>query len=83
MMVLFRALPLLWQLGIGAALLAGAGTAYGVWHYKIYSRGYAAAISDIAKKDKGALDAVKGATTKVDDCFERGGVWDATRGVCG
>ena len=49
-------------------------------HY--INTGYRRAIADVAAQDKGALDAVRKATSAVDDCNLHGGRWDTTRGVC-
>jgi hypothetical protein len=40
---LFGGLSLLARIFTIVGLVATAGTAYGVWHYKVYSKGYAAA----------------------------------------
>jgi hypothetical protein len=79
-------LALLWKLRhfIGAAsLLLSLGGAYGYLRIHYYNEGYNAAISDIAAKNKDALDAVEAKLKIVDDCSNSGGEWDTTRGVCG
>lgn len=82
MLSLLRALPLLWQLGIGVGILAGLGGGYAYWHHKVYTQGYDAAIADVAAVNKEAVDAALQARKKADDCADRGFDWDVTRGVC-
>lgn len=78
-------LLLLWRfryvIGI-VGVLASLGGAYGYLRIHYYNEGYNAAISDIAAKNKDALDAVKTKLKIVDDCANSGGEWDTTRGVC-
>lgn len=47
-----------------------------------YNKGYAVAINQIAAKNKEASDAVKKATSSVDECFNSGGTFDDVGGVC-
>lgn len=62
---------------IGAALLG-----YAYWDHRVYTRGYNAAIADVAAKNRGAIANVRKATKNVDDCYDAGGVWDTALGVC-
>lgn len=83
MFVLFRALPLLWQLGIGAAALAAVGG--GIWavHHHIYQSGYDAAISDVAAQNKEAVDAADKARAAVRACNAVDGMrWDQFARQC-
>lgn len=81
-MLLFRALPLLGKLAVAGALLAAIAGAYSAWHYTIYSRGYDAAIADIAAENKEAVDAADKVRSQVRDCFDGGGDWDVVGRVC-
>jgi uncharacterized protein (UPF0333 family) len=76
--------PLVMKLIAGAVVLAVIGGTIAYWSIHQYNKGYAQAITDIAAKNKEAVDAVNSAKTKVDECFNRGDAWewDATRGVC-
>lgn len=66
----------------GAVMLSalGGGFLYVKVHYE--NVGYAKAISKIAAKDEKAVDDVRSAKNKVDDCFNAGHTWDTLRGVC-
>jgi hypothetical protein len=71
---------------IKIALITGAIVAliggYAYWDHRVYTRGYNAAIADVAAKNKGAIANVRKATKNVRDCYERDGAWDAARGLC-
>lgn len=66
---------------LGGLLLA-VGTAYGIWHMKIYNRGYTAAIAAIAAQDKRAIDAAKTARNTYRLCIDGGGKWNQSTGEC-
>lgn len=82
MFALIRALPLLWQIGIGAAAIAAPLAAwYGVkTHY--YNQGWHAALEGVAADDKEAVHAANGARSRVRACRDADGLWDTTRGQC-
>lgn len=82
MWLLIRAMPIGAQVAIAAVVIGVIGTAYGLWHYRVYSSGYGAAISDIAKRDAAATAAVKAQTSRVSDCFANGGTWNTVEGRC-
>lgn len=66
---------------IGAMVLSLL-TAYGVWHHKIWSNGYARAVSDIAAQDEKAINRAKAARSKFLDCRTRGLRWNQSAGEC-
>lgn len=80
---LFSGASLLAKAGVVLGLVALAGTAYGVWHHKIYNNGYSAAIAAIARQDQEAINAAKSARATFRSCVDGGGMWDATSGKCG
>lgn len=63
-------------------LLAVLGTIYGVWHYKVYTRGYDAAIADIAANNKKVVARTRALRAKAVECDEKNGTWDVTNGTC-
>jgi hypothetical protein len=68
---------------IGMTLLATAILGgYALWHNKVYSNGYEAAIAHVASQNKGAKDAVRKATKNVSDCYAANGNWSVERGLC-
>lgn len=77
-----RALPLLWQIAVWAALFSVIAGTYGLWHHSVRQAGYDSAIADVAQQNAAAKALVKRATTKVDDCEAHGGTWDVTVGRC-
>lgn len=81
-MILFRLLPLWGKAAVLLAVVAAIGTAYGVWHHKVYNRGYDAALSAVQSANKEAIDARDTAVLPVKECFDSGREWDVTRGVC-
>lgn len=76
---------LLWLIGpIGryVVILAVAGAAF-LWvkvHYE--NIGYQKALDAIAAQDKKAKGRADEAHQSVQKCFDSGGTWDITRGVC-
>ena len=45
------------KLSVIAVAVLTLGTAYGIWHYKVWSRGYDRALADVAKQDQKAMPA--------------------------
>lgn len=82
MIGLIGALPLVWRIGLGVALIAALATGYGVWHHKVYQSGYDAAIAAIALADQAAIDRVAAGVKDIADCRVRGGTWDVVTGTC-
>lgn len=82
MIALLGAIPLLWRIGIGLAIVAALATAYGVWHHQVYQSGYDAAIAAVARADQAALDRVKAGQDDLAACRARGGTWDVVTGIC-
>jgi hypothetical protein len=79
----FRALPWFAQAGAVVAILAGLGTGYGIWHHKVYMKGYRAHETLIIKNDARAVgSALKKRATR-NDCLARGLRWEVTTGKCG
>lgn len=66
---------------IGGVLIA-AGTLYGIWHHKVYQRGYDRALADIAAEDKRAIGAATELRKTWRECRDRGGRWIQSEGRC-
>jgi hypothetical protein len=79
---LLRALPLIWQLGIYAALFAAGLAGYGVWHHQVYQSGYAAALHKIAAQDEDAIHAAHEAVANRHACIAAGRLWSVETGEC-
>lgn len=75
-------LPLVWRVGLIAAAVAALIVGYGVWHHKVYQKGYDAAIADVAAENKEAVDAAKALQDKRHACIAAGGSWSVVDGVC-
>lgn len=83
MLRLVGALPLLWQLAIGGAVVAGIGGAAAGWSVHEFNKGYARAVHDVAVQNQEAVDAVDKARARVRDCNARDGMrWDQIAGDC-
>lgn len=63
-------------------LLLGLVTTGGVIYAKIYNKGYDAAIADIGRANKRAVERAQKARSAVLDCDTRGLRWDTTTGKC-
>lgn len=70
------------RVGLIAGAIAAVIGAYAYWRHEVYSEGYKAAIADVAARNKGALTNVRKATKSVEDCYDAGGVWDTSVGLC-
>lgn len=65
--------------GVSAAL------GFGVcawWSIHQYNKGWHAAIDSVAAENTEAVNAVKKQRTVLADCYDRGGNWDQSRGLC-
>ncbi|MEY9466275.1 hypothetical protein ABH973_006688 [Bradyrhizobium ottawaense] len=73
-----------WGMRIAAVVgpLLIVGTAYGVWHHKVYQRGYARALADIAAEDRRAIGAATELRKTWAACRDRGGRWIQSEGRC-
>ncbi len=80
--VAFRALPLWARAGIIVGAAAAVLAAYKIWEYRVYHRGYDAAIAAIAAQDERAINAAKAGRDRYRTCVESGSVWDVTSGEC-
>jgi hypothetical protein len=70
------------QYGVYALVAVGVvGGVAGFGVYK-YNQGWNAAIAGVAVRNNEAINAVRGAVSKADDCTLNGGFWDTTGGVC-
>jgi len=78
----FRALPLLGKLAAIVAVITGIGVAYGVWHHKIYMKGWKAHEAAIARQDEKAIEATKRARSRLTECRARGLRWEQSTGEC-
>lgn len=63
---------------LAASLLA----AYGIWHHKVYRKGYDRAIADIAAADAKAVQRATAARNVFKTCRESGRKWDQATGTC-
>ena len=70
------------KLSVIAVAVLTLGTAYGIWHYKVWSRGYDRALADVAKQDRKAIARATQYRGAVLDCRARGLRWDQTTGQC-
>jgi hypothetical protein len=70
------------KLSVIAVAVLTLGPAYGIWHYKVWSRGYDRALADIAKQDQKAIARATQYRGAVLDCRARGMRWDQTSGQC-
>ena len=82
MFTILKALPLLWQLAIGAAVVLAIGTAYLSWHHHVFQQGYASAIADVAANDEAAKSRVRAGEADVNACRGAGKTWDVVTGKC-
>lgn len=75
-----RFIPLKVWLGGFAALAILAS----VWWYghRQYNAGWADALASVSAQNETAAKAAKDAQSAVDACYDVGGSWDVTRGVC-
>jgi hypothetical protein len=80
--LLFRALPILVQLGALAAGLAAIGGTYAVWRHSLIVEGEAKNQSRIDQQNQGAKDAADKAAVGPDECDAAGRVWDVAAGEC-
>lgn len=70
------------KLSVIAVAVVTLGTAYGIWHYKVWSRGYDRALADVAKQDQKAIARAKEYRGAVLDCRGRGMRWSQASGQC-
>lgn len=75
-------MSLVMKLAMAGTVIAVLGIAYGVWHHKVWSRGYDRAIADIAQQDERAINRASSARKVVLDCKARGLRWDQSTGIC-
>lgn len=75
-------MSLVMKLAMAGTVIAVLGIAYGVWHHKVWERGYARAIADIAQQDQRAINRASQARSIVLDCKSRGLRWDQSTGIC-
>ena len=78
----FRALPLVWQLATGVAVVAAIGGGITYWVVHERNIGWNKAVDAIAAKDRKGIDAARKSISDVDACAARGGTWDTVGGVC-
>lgn len=82
MLMLFRALPIVWQIATGAAVIAAIGGAFTYWTVHERNIGWQKAVDAIAAKDKEALHAVRQSISRVEECSRSGRTWDTVSGMC-
>lgn len=81
-LAIFSAMGWAMKAGMLIALIVSLGTVYGIWHHKVWERGYARAIADIAQQDQKAINRASSARSVVLDCKSRGLRWDQSTGIC-
>ncbi len=83
MFAAIRLLPLLWQIGIGIALIGAVVGAGAYIHHSIYQSGYDAALDKVAAQNKEAVDAVNKRRSLVRNCNATDGMrWDQAARQC-
>lgn len=82
MFALFGGLSLISKLIAVGSLILVIVAAYGVWHHKIYQKGYDRAIADIAAQDAKAIERAQRARGIYKLCEESGRRWDTATGTC-
>ena len=70
------------SLAVTGAVLLMLSAAYGVWHYKVYQRGYQRALADIAAEDRQAIAGATELRKTFRACRERAGRWIQSEGKC-
>lgn len=87
MLAMIRLLPLAGKLGLAAALFVGVPAALYGAHYAYsthyINEGRAQYKGEVDALDKAARDRANAGGSRVDDCYNTGGVWDAERRECG
>jgi hypothetical protein len=78
----FRTLPWFVQAGAIVAVIAAVMTGYGIWHHKIYMKGWNAHEMAIVREDKRAVDGALAKRAVRDDCINRGLHWSTVTGEC-
>jgi hypothetical protein len=78
----FRALPLLAQLGSIALLLTALGTGYGIWHHKVYVKGWKAHEAAIVREDDKVVASALKKRNARRECIDGGLRWDVITGKC-
>ncbi len=73
---------LLTKLLVAAGLVAALLTAYGVWHHKVYSKGWNDALAAVARADARAVGKATQYRNAFKDCRAQGKGWDQTTGRC-
>jgi hypothetical protein len=73
---------LLTKLLVAAGLLTALLAAYGIWHHKVYSKGYDAALAAVARADARAVGKATEYRNIFKDCRAQGRGWDQTMGKC-
>jgi hypothetical protein len=63
---------------LAASLLA----AYGLWHHKVYTKGWNGALAAIARQDSKAIAAATELRSAFKTCRDRNGKWDQVTGAC-
>jgi hypothetical protein len=73
-----------WGMRIAAVVgpLLVAGTVYGVWHHKVYSKGWNDALAAVARDDAAAVGRASKMRDQYESCADRKGAWDQTTGRC-
>ncbi|MGY3392923.1 hypothetical protein ACVWW6_005514 [Bradyrhizobium sp. USDA 3311] len=74
--------PYLVQAAIAIGILLAIAGAIEIFKVHYTNQGYQQALDDIAADNKEAIDAADKARSRVRNCRDAGGVWDAARGVC-
>ncbi|ODM71666.1 hypothetical protein [Bradyrhizobium elkanii] len=69
-------------LGLAGVIVAGASTAYGVWHHEVYQSGVNDTIAGIARADDKLVGQARASRKRLQACQARAGHWDQSTGEC-
>lgn len=73
---------MLMKLAVAAGLVVAMLAAYGVWHHKVYSQGWYAALASIARQDEKTIAKATEFRNAFKTCRSDGKSWDQTTGGC-
>lgn len=79
---MFGGAGLLTKLITIGVLLASLLAVYGVWHHRVYTKGWNAAIAAIAAQDSKAIADATARRSAFKACRDQGKRWDQVTGAC-
>lgn len=81
-MTAFGGAGLITKLITVGVLAASLLTAYGIWHHKVYTKGWNGALAAIARQDSRAIAAATELRSAFKTCRDSGQKWDQVTGAC-